>query len=43
MLPMVSVVQADVHDPAQLAALLPGHDAVINLIAILHGTQAKKW
>jgi NADH dehydrogenase len=41
MLPMVSVVQADVHDPAQLAALLPGHDAVINLIAILHGTQAQ--
>jgi len=41
MLPMVSVVQADVHDPAQLAALLPGHDAVINLVAILHGTQAQ--
>jgi uncharacterized protein YbjT (DUF2867 family) len=40
MLPMVSVVQADVHDPAQLAALLPGHDAVINLVAILHGTAA---
>ncbi|NBS76797.1 MAG: complex I NDUFA9 subunit family protein [Betaproteobacteria bacterium] len=41
MLPMVSVVQADVHDPAQLAALLPGHDAVINLIAILHGSEAQ--
>lgn len=41
MLPMVSVVQADVHDPVQLAALLPGHDAVINLIAILHGTEAE--
>lgn len=40
MLPMVSVVQADVHDPAQLAALLPSHDAVINLVAILHGTAA---
>ena len=40
MLPMVSVVQADVHDPAQLAALLPGHDAVINLVAILHGRAA---
>jgi uncharacterized protein YbjT (DUF2867 family) len=38
---MVSVVQADVHEPAQLAALLPGHDAVINLIAILHGTEAE--
>lgn len=41
MLPMVSVVQANVHDPAQLAALLPGHDAVINLVAILHGTEAE--
>lgn len=41
MLPMVSVVHADVHDPAQLAALLPGHDAVINLIAILHGNEAQ--
>ena len=41
MLPTVSVVQADVHDPAQLAALLPGHDAVINLSAIWHGTEAE--
>ena len=41
MLPMVSVVQADVHNPAQLAALLQGHDAVINLIAILHGSEAQ--
>ena len=39
MLPMVTVVQADVHDPQALAALMPGHDAVINLVAILHGDR----
>jgi len=39
MLPMVTVIQADVHDPAQLAALVRGHDAVVNLVAILHGNR----
>jgi len=39
MLPRVTVVQADVHDPQALASLLPGHDAVINLVAILHGDR----
>ena len=39
MLPKVTVVQADVHDPQALAALMPGHDAVINLVAILHGDR----
>lgn len=39
-LPRVTVVQADVHDPAQLTALLKGHDAVVNLVAILHGDEA---
>jgi len=39
-LPTVQLVQADVHDEAQLAALLPGCGAVINLIAILHGEAA---
>ena len=38
MLPRVTVVRADVHDPVQLSALVRGHDAVINLVAILHGT-----
>ena len=37
MLPRVSVVQADVHNPGELAALVRGHDAVVNLVAILHG------
>jgi len=40
MLPFVTVVQTDVHDPYALAALVQGHDAVINLIAILHGDRA---
>ena len=40
MLPFVTVVQADVHDPQALEALVPGHDAVVNLIAILHGDRA---
>jgi NADH dehydrogenase len=35
----VDLVQADVHDPAVLARLVPGHDAVVNLIAILHGSS----
>lgn len=39
-MPMVTVLEADVHDPAALAALVAGHDAVVNLIAILHGTEA---
>lgn len=37
-LPGVEVVQADVHDDADLRRLLRGVDAVINLVAILHGT-----
>jgi len=39
MMPGVSVVQANVHDPKQLQALVHGHDVVINLVAILHGTE----
>lgn len=40
-LPTVDPVLCDVHDDAQLGALLPGHDAVVNLIAILHGSAAR--
>ena len=40
MLPGVSVVQADIHNAAQLRQLVQGHDAVINLVAILHGNAA---
>lgn len=38
-LPSLDRVQADVHDPAALARLVPGHDAVVNLVAILHGNS----
>jgi uncharacterized protein YbjT (DUF2867 family) len=38
-LPSLDLVQADVHDPAALARLVRGHDAVVNLVAILHGTS----
>lgn len=37
-LPTVDVIQAPVHDDAALARLLQGADAVVNLVAILHGT-----
>ena len=40
MLPTVDVLAADVHDEAVLTRLVAGHDAVVNLIAILHGTEA---
>ncbi len=36
-LPTVDVVEADVHDANTLSALVREHDAVINLIGILHG------
>lgn len=39
-LPTLQLVQADVHDPAQLERLVAGVDAVINLVAILHGDDA---
>ena len=39
-LPTVELVQADVHDDAALARLVAGCDAVVNLVAILHGSVA---
>jgi uncharacterized protein YbjT (DUF2867 family) len=41
LLPTVRLVAADVHDEARLAALVRGSDAVVNLIAILHGSQSE--
>jgi uncharacterized protein YbjT (DUF2867 family) len=38
-LPFLDLVQADVHDEAALARLVAGHDAVVNLVAILHGNS----
>ncbi len=40
LLPTVEVVPADVHDEAQLTHLVTGRDVVINLVAILHGSEA---
>lgn len=39
-LPTVEVVGANIHDPAALARLVEGRDAVINLVGILHGGAA---
>lgn len=39
-LPNVDLLQADVHDEASLRRLLTGCDAVVNLVAILHGSAA---
>ena len=38
-LPQLRLVEADIHDRTQLQRLVAGHDAVINLVAILQGTQ----
>ena len=40
MLPGLLVIEANVHDPVALMRLMAGHDAVVNLIAILHGNEA---
>lgn len=39
--PQVHVTVADVTDPATLARLVAEHDAVVNLVAILHGSPAQ--
>ena len=39
MLPIVDIVEIAGHDSASLTPLLASHDAVVNLIAILHGTE----
>ena len=38
--PNVDLVEADVHDPATQARLLDGADALVHLVAILHGSAA---
>ena len=38
-LPTVEVIDADIHDPAQLKQYFRGMDAVINLVGILHETR----
>jgi uncharacterized protein YbjT (DUF2867 family) len=39
-LPTVDLVQADVHDPQAMAAVLQGADALVHLVAVLHGDTA---
>lgn len=39
-LPGLTVQELDVHDEAALTRAAAGHDALVNLVAILHGTQA---
>jgi uncharacterized protein YbjT (DUF2867 family) len=39
-LPLVTVLELDVHDEAALTRVVQGQDAVVNLVAILHGSQA---
>ena len=39
-LPGVELIVADVHDEARLTSLMRGCDAVVNLVAILQGTEA---
>lgn len=39
-LPGLQAVEADIHDDARLARLVAGRDAVVNLVAILHGSEA---
>ena len=41
MLPMVSMVEANVHDPQTLAELIEGQDAVINLVGALHDRDSR--
>ena len=41
LLPGVEVAVADVHDDADLAHLLRGIDAVVNLVAVLHGSESQ--
>ncbi|KUM05529.1 complex I NDUFA9 subunit family protein [Chromobacterium subtsugae] len=40
-LPSARLVNADIHDPAQLEALIAGHDAVVSMVGILHGSRAQ--
>lgn len=42
-LPTSTVVEADVHDPDQLATLMSGQDIVINLVGILQGGKGQPY
>jgi uncharacterized protein YbjT (DUF2867 family) len=38
-LPTVDCIECDLHDPAALSGLLEGADALVQLVAILHGSE----
>ncbi len=38
-LPGLTVIESSVHNEADLARLMVGHDAVVNLVAVLHGNE----
>jgi NADH dehydrogenase len=40
-LPTCDVVDADIHDDAALDRLVAGQDAVVNLVGVLHGSEAE--
>ena len=40
-LPGLTVLETNVHDPAALARAVQGHQAVVNLVAVLHGNAAR--
>jgi uncharacterized protein YbjT (DUF2867 family) len=40
-LPGLTVIEASVHKEADLARLMLGHDAVVNLVAVLHGSEER--
>ena len=42
-LPTANVVDADVHDPATLARLMAGQDAVISLVGVLKGGEGQPY
>jgi uncharacterized protein YbjT (DUF2867 family) len=41
MLPRLQPVRCNVHEAAQLAQAVQGHEVLINLVAILHGSEAE--
>ena len=42
LMPTVYAVEADIHQPEELAALMDGVDAVINLVGILHDSDSSQ-
>ena len=40
-LPGLTVIEASVHQEDDLVRLMPGHDAVVNLVAVLHGSEER--